>query len=40
MTRDAHVAERLTTWLRTQLPDPDEVRVEGLDRVDFGHPPR
>ena len=29
--------ERLTAWLRTQLPDADDVRVEGLDRVNFGH---
>ncbi|MGE2815034.1 phosphotransferase family protein [Mycobacterium heidelbergense] len=37
MTLDATVAERLTAWLRTQLPDSDEVRIEGLDRVNFGH---
>ncbi|WAC93787.1 phosphotransferase family protein [Mycobacterium sp. Aquia_213] len=37
MTQDANVAERLTAWLRTQLPDADDVRVEGLDRVNFGH---
>lgn len=37
MTTDVDVAERLTGWLRTQLPDATEVRVEGLDRVDFGH---
>ena len=37
MTLDANVAERLTGWLRTQLPDADDVRVEGLDRVNFGH---
>jgi aminoglycoside phosphotransferase (APT) family kinase protein len=37
MTLDANVAERLTGWLRTQLPDADDVRVEGLDRVTFGH---
>jgi aminoglycoside phosphotransferase (APT) family kinase protein len=35
MTLDANGAERLTAWLRTQIYD--EVRVEGLDRVDFGH---
>ena len=29
--------ERLTGWLRTQLPDADDVRIEGLDRVNFGH---
>ena len=27
----------MTAWLHTQLPDADEVRVEGLDRVNFGH---
>jgi aminoglycoside phosphotransferase (APT) family kinase protein len=31
------VTERLADWLRTQLPDADDVRVEGLDRVEFGH---
>lgn len=36
MTMDTNVAERLTGWLRTQLCD-DDVRIEGLDRVDFGH---
>ena len=35
MTLDANIAERLTAWLCTRLSD--EVRVEGLDRVDFGH---
>lgn len=35
MTNDV-VAERLTGWLRTQLPEAEEVRVEGLDRIDFG----
>jgi aminoglycoside phosphotransferase (APT) family kinase protein len=37
MTLDANVGERLTTWLGTQLPDAQDVRVEGLDRVNFGH---
>jgi aminoglycoside phosphotransferase (APT) family kinase protein len=37
MTLDANVDARLTAWLRTQLPDAAEVRVEGLDRVNFGH---
>ena len=38
MTLDANIgAERLTAWLRTQLPDADDVHVEGLDRVSFGH---
>ncbi len=31
------VRDRLTGWLRTQLPDADSLRVEGLDRVEFGH---
>ncbi|HWT47885.1 MAG TPA: phosphotransferase family protein [Mycobacterium sp.] len=37
MTLDDDIAERLTAWLRTQLPDAEDVRVEGLDRVSFGH---
>lgn len=28
---------RLSGWLRTQLPDATDVRIEGLDRVEFGH---
>jgi aminoglycoside phosphotransferase (APT) family kinase protein len=28
--------DKLAAWLRTQLPD-DELRIEGLDRVEFGH---
>jgi aminoglycoside phosphotransferase (APT) family kinase protein len=35
MTLDANAAERLTAWLRTQLSD--DVRIEGLDQVHFGH---
>jgi aminoglycoside phosphotransferase (APT) family kinase protein len=31
------VAVRLADWLHTQVPDADEVRVEGLDRIEFGH---
>ena len=31
------VRDRLTGWLRTQMPDADGLRVEGLDRVEFGH---
>jgi aminoglycoside phosphotransferase (APT) family kinase protein len=31
------IGARLTEWLRTKLPDADGVRVEGLDRVTFGH---
>lgn len=37
MTPDASIEERLTAWLRTQLPDADDVRVVGVDRVSFGH---
>ena len=37
MTLGANISERLTGWLRTRLPDADDVRVEGLDRVTFGH---
>jgi aminoglycoside phosphotransferase (APT) family kinase protein len=36
MTSD-EVTERLATWLCTRLPDADGVRIEGLDRVEFGH---
>jgi aminoglycoside phosphotransferase (APT) family kinase protein len=37
MTLTADVEERLTAWLRRQLDNTDEVRIEGLDRVSFGH---
>lgn len=37
MTLNANVTQRLAAWLRAQLPDADDVRVEGLDRVNFGH---
>jgi aminoglycoside phosphotransferase (APT) family kinase protein len=37
MTLDTNIAERLTGWLRTQLPDAEDVGIEGLDRVNFGH---
>lgn len=29
--------ERLTSWLRSQLPGADGVRIEGLGSVEFGH---
>jgi alkylation response protein AidB-like acyl-CoA dehydrogenase len=29
--------DRLAAWLRTQLPDADEVWIEGLDRIELGH---
>lgn len=37
MTQFNAVPDRLADWLRTQVPDADEVRIEGLDRVEFGH---
>ncbi|MFI5507211.1 phosphotransferase family protein [Mycobacterium sp. NPDC051804] len=37
MTYGSDVVDRLTEWLRTQLPDIDDLRLEGLDRVEFGH---
>lgn len=37
-TQDKTPVDRnLEAWLRDRIPDADEVRVEGLDRVDFGH---
>jgi aminoglycoside phosphotransferase (APT) family kinase protein len=37
MTLDANANERLIGWLRTRLSDADDVHVEGLGRVNFGH---
>lgn len=37
MTLGADPERRLAAWLRAQLPDADDVRIEGLDRVNFGH---
>lgn len=37
MSSTSTTVEQLTTWLRSQMTDADEVRVEGLDRVEFGH---
>ncbi|ORW30123.1 acyl-CoA dehydrogenase [Mycobacterium paraense] len=37
MTLDPTMSQRLAAWLHTQQPDADDVRVEGLDRVNFGH---
>jgi aminoglycoside phosphotransferase (APT) family kinase protein len=31
------VQDGLSRWFREQLPDYQDVRIEGLDRVDFGH---
>ena len=39
-SEDVHsedVRDRLTAWWRTLMPDATDVRVEGLDRVEFGH---
>ena len=35
MNDDIHA--RLKTWAASQLPGCDDVRIEGLDRVEFGH---
>jgi hypothetical protein len=37
MTFDLDAGERLTGWLRAQITDADDIRVEGVDRVNFGH---
>ena len=37
MTLDADRERRLTDWVRTQVPDAADVRLEGIDRVSFGH---
>lgn len=37
MTLGADSQRRLSDWLRTQEPDADDVRLEGIDRVSFGH---
>jgi len=37
VTYGDEVRDRLTGWLRTQLTNADGLRVEGLDRVEFGH---
>jgi aminoglycoside phosphotransferase (APT) family kinase protein len=37
VTQDDELGRRLTEWLRGQLSDAEEVRIEGLDRVTFGH---
>ncbi len=31
------IQRRLTSWLAGQLPDAQHVRIEGLDRLEFGH---
>jgi aminoglycoside phosphotransferase (APT) family kinase protein len=35
--RGDDLESRLAGWLRTQLPDAERVKIEGLDRVEFGH---
>lgn len=37
MTLGADLEQRLSDWVRTQVPDADGVRLEGIDRVSFGH---
>lgn len=37
MTPGTDLVEPLTQWLRTMQPEADEVQIEGLDRVTFGH---
>jgi len=37
VTLGADLEQRLSDWVRTQVPDADGVRLEGIDRVSFGH---
>jgi hypothetical protein len=37
MTQSNTVPDRLAAWVRTEIPHVDDVRIEGLDRVEFGH---
>ena len=37
MADDDEVRDRLSGWLRTKLSDTDDLHIEGLDRVEFGH---
>lgn len=37
MTLGAELEQRLCGWLSTQEPGADDVRLEGIDRVSFGH---
>jgi aminoglycoside phosphotransferase (APT) family kinase protein len=37
MTLGAELEQRLCGWLSTQVPGADDVRLEGIDRVSFGH---
>jgi aminoglycoside phosphotransferase (APT) family kinase protein len=35
--QNEEIRSRLVAWLAERLPDADDVRIEGIDRVDFGH---
>jgi aminoglycoside phosphotransferase (APT) family kinase protein len=37
VTLGADLEQRLSDWVHTQVPDADGVRLEGIDRVSFGH---
>ncbi|HEX5256132.1 MAG TPA: phosphotransferase family protein [Mycobacterium sp.] len=37
MTLGAAAEQRLSRWLRTEIRNADDVRIEGIDRVSFGH---
>lgn len=37
MTLGADLERRLGDWVRAQVPDVDDLRLEGIDRVSFGH---
>lgn len=37
MTLSTDSERRLSDWVRAQVPDADDVRLDGIDRVNFGH---
>ena len=37
MTESGEAGAHLAAWFRTQMPDADDLRVEGQHRVEFGH---
>jgi aminoglycoside phosphotransferase (APT) family kinase protein len=37
MTLDAGLQQALSGWLRIQVPDAEDVRIEGIEAVSFGH---
>ncbi|MBW0018067.1 MAG: phosphotransferase family protein [Mycobacterium sp.] len=37
MNSDLQARQRLSEWLKTQLPDEDNVRIDGLDHLQVGH---